>query len=77
MFKILIVGIKFSVTLKGINVMSEEWLTITDVSKKLNLKYAKLSRLVQLKKVKTKKNPHDERVTLIEVGEIKRYFELP
>lgn len=55
--------------------MSEEWVTIQEASRRLNVRRAKISRLVSRKVIQTKDNPLDARVTLVNLVELRALFE--
>jgi hypothetical protein len=56
--------------------MSEEWLPMRTVAKRLNVNYNTLSRLVALGQVETRNSPIDRRVKLVEVNAVKKIFSL-
>jgi hypothetical protein len=55
--------------------MSEEWITIQEASRRLNVRRAKISRLVSRRVIQTKNNPLDARVTLVNLEELRAIFE--
>ena len=55
--------------------MKEEWVTIQEASKRLDVRRAKISRLVSRKIIQTKDNPLDARVTLVNLEELRTIFE--
>lgn len=55
--------------------MSAEWVTIQEAAKRLNVRRAKISRLVSRKVIQTKENPLDARVTLVNFEEVRTIFE--
>jgi hypothetical protein len=55
--------------------MSEEWMTIQEASKRLNVRRAKISRLVSRGVIQTKDNPLDARVRLVNLEELRVIFE--
>jgi hypothetical protein len=52
----------------------EEWRPLTEAAKELNVSNAKLSRMVAQKRIKSKKNPRDERQTLVDMVELREIF---
>ncbi len=54
--------------------MSEEWITIQEAARRLNVRRAKISRLVSRGIIKTKDNPLDARVTLVDLEEVRTIF---
>jgi hypothetical protein len=55
--------------------MSEEWVTIQEASKRLEVGRNKISRLVSRGVIQTKNNPLDARVTLINFEEVRAIFQ--
>jgi DNA-binding MarR family transcriptional regulator len=56
--------------------MEEQWLPMKEVAKILNIPDYKLSRVAQKGSIKTKPDPVDGRVKLVEVSEVKRIFRI-
>lgn len=54
--------------------MSAEWVTIQEAAKRLNVRRAKISRLVSRGVIQTKDNPLDARVTLVDLEEVRTIF---
>jgi hypothetical protein len=52
----------------------EEWKNLAEASKELNVHRVKLSRMVKQKRIKSKKNPRDERETLVDLVELRAIF---
>jgi len=55
--------------------MSEEWVTIQEAARRLNVRRNKISRLVGRGVIQTKVNPLDARVTLVDLEEVRAIFE--
>jgi len=55
--------------------MSEDWITIQEAAKRLDVRRNKISRLVSRKVIQTKSNPLDARVTLVNFEEVRAIFE--
>jgi len=55
--------------------MSEEWVTIQEAAKRLNVGRNKISRLASRGQIHTKDNPLDARVTLVNLTEVRTIFE--
>jgi hypothetical protein len=53
---------------------NEEWLPMKEVSRKLQVNYNTISRLVALGKLTTRLSSIDRRVKLVEVNEVKKVF---
>ena len=54
----------------------EQWLPMKEAAKTLNISYDKLSRLVRQKVIDTQIDLLDQRVKLVELGQVKRVFRL-
>jgi hypothetical protein len=52
----------------------EEWKNIAEASKELNVNRIKLSRMVKKGRIKSKKNPRDDRETLVDLVELRQIF---
>jgi hypothetical protein len=52
----------------------EEWRNIAEASKEIQVSRTKLSRMVSLGRIKSKKNPRDERETLVDLVELRQIF---
>jgi hypothetical protein len=52
----------------------EQWVKLTEAAKELGIAYTKLSRLVATKRISSKKTAYDERVTLVDLNELRRIF---
>jgi DNA-binding MarR family transcriptional regulator len=52
----------------------EDWKNIAQASKELNVNRVKLSRMVKKGRIKSKKNPRDERETLVDLVELRGIF---
>jgi hypothetical protein len=55
--------------------MNEEWVTIQEVARRLNVRRNKISRLISRGVIQTKDNPLDARVTLVNFEEVRAIFE--
>lgn len=53
-----------------------KWMTMKNASKELRVSQSKISRLAKQKKIETKDDPLDSRVSLVDVDEIRKLFEL-
>jgi len=53
---------------------TEQWIPLTDAARRVGVSQAKISRMVKLGKIKTKKNPKDERQTLVDLNELNKLF---
>ncbi len=56
------------------SVEHEEWKNIAEASKELSVNRVKLSRMVKKDRIKSKKNPRDERETLVDLVELRKIF---
>lgn len=50
----------------------ENWKRLTDAAREVGISSAKLSNMVKQGRVSSKKDARDERVTLVDVNELKR-----
>jgi hypothetical protein len=55
--------------------MDQEWVPMHRAAKIIGIHPSKISRLATLGKIKTKKNPKDDRVTLVDMVELRKIFE--
>ena len=55
--------------------MSEEWVTIQEAARRLDVKRNMISRLVSRGVIQTKNNPLDARVRLVNLDELRKLFE--
>ena len=55
--------------------MSEQWMSMRTAAKRLGVSTNKISRLAAKGKIKTRENPLDERVRLVDFNELKDLFE--
>ena len=55
--------------------MNEEWVTIQEAAKRLKVGRNKISRLISRGVIKTKDNPLDARVKLVDLNELRAIFE--
>ncbi len=53
----------------------EQWVTITDAAVRLGVGPSKISRLVKSRQIKTKDDPIDKRLKLVDFGELEKLFE--
>jgi hypothetical protein len=56
------------------NLEHEEWRNIAEASKEIKVSRNKLSRMVSRGRIKSKKNPRDERETLVDLVELRKIF---
>ncbi len=52
----------------------DQWIPLSEAARRVGVSQAKLSRMVKLGKVETKKNPRDERQTLVNLVQLNRLF---
>lgn len=52
----------------------EEWKPLTEAAKEIGISAAKLSGLVRKGKANSKKDPYDERVTLVDMEQLRQMF---
>ena len=50
------------------------WTRLSDAAREVGVSQAKLSRLVKNGKLAHEKSPFDERVTLVDIDEVRRMF---
>jgi len=50
------------------------WVQLSDAAKEIEISRTKLSRLVREKRVKSKRDPRDERVVLVDMQELRVMF---
>lgn len=55
----------------------ELWVPLTEAARSVKISPAKLSNMVKAGKVESRKDPRDERVTLIDVIALRKYLGLP
>lgn len=55
--------------------MNEEWVTIKEAAERLGVRRNKISRLASRGIIKTKDNPLDARVRLVNLNELRTLFE--
>jgi DNA-binding MarR family transcriptional regulator len=55
--------------------VNEEWVTMREAATRLKVTPSKLSRLAKSGKIRTKDDPVDERVTLVEFNEVRALLE--
>ncbi len=55
--------------------MNEEWVTIQEAARRLNVGRNTISRLISRGVIKTKDNPLDARVKLVNLNELRTIFE--
>lgn len=56
---------------------THEWVPLTEAADKIGVKYSKLSRWVKHGRIESRKNPFDERQTLVDIVELRRIFKRP
>ncbi len=54
--------------------MEEEWIALSQAAEKLSLSQPKLSRLVKKNLVSWKKSQYDQRVTLVEMNNVRQFL---
>jgi len=54
--------------------MSEEWVTMSEAAAQIGISLSKISRLASLSRIKTQKNPYDERTKLVNLDELREMF---
>ena len=52
----------------------EDWKPLVEAAREIGISPSKLSGLVQRGKVSSRKNPYDERVTLVDMEQLRRMF---
>jgi hypothetical protein len=55
--------------------MSEEWVTMQEAANRLRINRNKISRLASRGAIKSRENPLDARVRLVDLNEIRALFE--
>jgi hypothetical protein len=55
--------------------MAEQWMSMRTAAKRLNVSPNKISRLASKGRIKTRDNPLDERMRLVDFNELKMFFE--
>ncbi len=55
-------------------VSNEEWVPLTQAATEIGISAAKLSRMAKEGRVKTQKDPYDERKTLVDLVELHQIF---
>ena len=53
---------------------TEQWIPLSEAARRVGVSQAKLSRMVKQGKIKIKRDPKDERKTLVDLNELNRYF---
>jgi excisionase family DNA binding protein len=53
---------------------NEDWRGLTEAAKLVGVSYSKISRLVLQGRLRTKKDPYDERKTLVNMSEVWAIF---
>lgn len=53
---------------------TEQWIPLSEAARRVGVSQAKLSRMVKLGQLKTKKNPKDERQTLVDLNQLQSIF---
>jgi hypothetical protein len=54
---------------------NEEWITMAAAAKLFHVSNAKISRMAANKEIQTRENRRDKRVRLVNMNELRRYFE--
>lgn len=52
----------------------EEWTPLTEAAREIGTSHAKLSRWAKQKRIKSKTDPYDLRLTLVDMTELRRIF---
>ncbi len=52
----------------------EQWVTMSEASAEIGVSLSKLSRLASLGRIKSQKDPYDERTKLVDLVELRRMF---
>ena len=55
-------------------ISNEEWVPLTQAAGEIGISAAKLSRMAKEGRVKTQKDPYDERKTLVDLVELRQIF---
>jgi DNA-binding MarR family transcriptional regulator len=55
-------------------VAAEQWIPLSEAARRVGVSQAKLSRMVKLGQIKTKRDPKDERKTLVDLNELNAIF---
>ena len=53
---------------------TEQWMPLTEAARRVGVSQAKLSTMAKNGKIKTKKDPKDERKTLVDINELNAIF---
>lgn len=53
-----------------------EWTPLTQAAEYVGISPAKLSKMVKQKRIASKKDPRDERLTLVDLQELRRVFNM-
>lgn len=56
---------------------THEWVPLTKAAKDIGVKYSKLSRWAKIGRIQSRKNPFDERQTLVDMVELRAIFKRP
>lgn len=59
---------------KQMNEQTEQWMSMRQAAKRLGVSPNKISRLAEKKRIKTRDNPLDERVRLVDLNELRALF---
>lgn len=54
--------------------VQDEWITMSEAAKRLEISLSKISRLASLNRIETQHNPYDERTKLVNYAELRRMF---
>jgi len=52
----------------------EQWVTMSEAAAEIGVSLSKLSRLAALGRIKSQKDPYDERTKLVDLVELRRMF---
>jgi hypothetical protein len=56
---------------------THEWVPLTQAANNIGVKYSKLSRWTKNGRIQSRKNPFDERQTLVDMVELRQIFRHP
>ncbi len=57
--------------------IDSNWVPLSTAAKRVGVSQSKLSRMVKLGQIESRKNPRDERQTLVNIVELQRRFNPP
>ena len=50
------------------------WVPMSEAAKAVGVNLSKISRLATQRKIQSRSTPYDERIKLVDLNEVKRYF---